>query len=213
MVKSGTYKDPIEEKEPSKKAEIVKNTALIYTQLGQDEKALEAYKTARLNNPKDVNLIVNQANLYFKLGDKDMFKNLMAEAIEIAPNNPDLHYNIGVITMEQGKLEEARTSFRKTLELKPEYTNAQLNLSTTYVNEGNGLIDEMNSLGNSRSDIARYEVLKEQKDAFFKKGAGVLESALETSPDNKSILTQLKNIYGAMGDNENYLRLKKILGE
>jgi len=40
-----------------------------------------------------------------------------------------------------------------------------------------------------------------------------LESALETSPDNKSILTQLKNIYGAMGDNENYLRLKKILGE
>jgi len=80
MVKSGTYKDPIEEKEPSKKAEIVKNTALIYTQLGQDEKALEAYKTARLNNPKDVNLIVNQANLYFKLGDKDMFKNLMAES-------------------------------------------------------------------------------------------------------------------------------------
>ena len=41
-----------------KKSEIVKNIALIYTQLGQDDKALEAYKDARANDPKDVNLIL-----------------------------------------------------------------------------------------------------------------------------------------------------------
>ena len=101
----------------------------------------------------------------------------------------------------------------KTLELDPGYTNAQLNLSTTYVNEGNGLIDEMNSLGNSRSDIARYDELKEQKDNLFKEGAGVLEAALKTNPGNQGILAQLKNIYGAMGDNENFMRLKKLIGE
>ena len=71
----------------------------------------------------------------------------------------------------------------------------------------------MNSLGNSRADIARYDELKQQKDDLFKKGADVLEAALKDSPDNKSILTQLKNIYGAMGDNENFMRLKKLLGE
>jgi len=26
-------------------------------------------------------------------------------------------------------------------------------------------------------------------------------------------LTQLKNIYGALGDNENFMRIKKLLGE
>ncbi len=213
MIKSGTYKDPVDEKTPSKKAEIVKNTALIYTQLGQDDKALEAYKAARVNDPKDVNLILNQANLYFKLGDKDKFKTLMAEAVEVAPDNPDLHYNIGVINMEQGKIAEAREAYKKTLELDPGYTNAQLNLSTTYVNEGNGLIDEMNSLGNSRADIARYDELKQQKDDLFKEGAGILEEALKTNPDNQGILTQLKNIYGAMGDNENFMKIKKLLGE
>ena len=213
MVKSGTYKDPVDEKTPSKKAEIVKNTALIYTQLGQDDKALEAYKAARVNDPKDVNLILNQANLYFKLGDKEKFKELMAEAVEVAPENPDLHYNIGVINMEQGNIAEARAAYQRTLEVDPGYTNAQLNLSTTYVNEGNGLIDEMNTLGNSRADIARYDELKQQKDDLFKEGAGVLEEALKTNPDNQSLLTQLKNIYGAMGDNENFMKIKKLLGE
>lgn len=213
MVKSGTYKDPLDEKTESKRAEIVKNIALIYTQLGQDDKALEAYKAARANDPKDVNLILNEANLHYKLGDKDKFKELMSEAATVAPDNPDLHYNIGVINMEQGNLEEARVAYRRALEVNPGYTNAQLNLSTTYVNEGNGLIDEMNSLGSSRADIARYDELKKQKDDLFRVGADVLEEALKTNPDNIGILSQLKNIYGAMGDNENFMRLKKILGE
>ncbi|WP_209403747.1 tetratricopeptide repeat protein [Pseudozobellia sp. WGM2] len=213
MVKSGTYKDPVDENTPSKKAEIVKNTALIYTQLGQDDKALEAYKAARVSNPDDVNLILNEANLHYKLGDKEKFKELMAEAAAMAPENADLHYNIGVINMEQDNLEEARASYKKALEINPGYTNAQLNLSTTYVNEGNSLIDEMNSLGNSKADIAKYDELKKKKDDLFMEGATVLEDALKMNPDNQSILTQLKNIYGAMGDNENFMRVKKLLGE
>ena len=213
MVKAGTHKDPIDEKTPSKSAEIVKNTALIYTQLGQDEKAIEAYKAARANDPNDVNLILNEANLYYKLGDKDRFKSLMSEAASVAPDNPDLHYNIGVINMEQGNLEEARASYKKALEINPGYTNAHLNLSTTYVNEGNSLIDEMNSLGSSKADIARYDELKAKKDELFGQGAQVLEEALKGNPDNQGILEQLKNIYGAMGDNENFMRIKKLLGE
>ncbi|GGD41759.1 tetratricopeptide repeat protein [Muriicola marianensis] len=213
MVKSGTYKDPVMERTPSKRSEIIKNIALIYTQLGQDEKALQAYTDARAENPDDVNLVLNEANLYYKLGDKDKFKSLMAEASAMAPDNPDLQYNIGVINMEQGNLEEARTAYKRAIEINPGYVNAQLNLSTTYVNEGNGLIDEMNSLGNSRADIARYEELKKQKDELFREGAIVLEDALKNNPDNQGILTQLKNIYGALGDNENFMRIKKLLGE
>lgn len=213
MVKSGTYKDPADEKTPSKRAEIVKNMALIYSQLGQDDKAKAAFADARASNPNDVNLILNEANLYYKLGDKEKFKALMAEAASVAPDNPDLHYNIGVINMEQDNIEEARASYKRALEIDPGYVNATLNLSTTYVNEGNGLIDEMNSLGNSRADIARYDELKQQKDDLFVVGAKILEDALKGNPDNQGILTQLKNIYGALGDNDNFMRIKKLLGE
>ena len=212
-VKAGTHKDPKEEKEASKRPEIVKNIALIYQQLGDNDKALAAYSDARAASPNDVNLILGQANLYYSMDNKDKFKELMAEATTIAPDNADLFYNIGVINMEQGNIPEARDAYKKVLEIDPGYVNALLNLSTTYVDEGNGLIDEMNSLGNSRADIARYDELKTKKDDLFKEGAGVLEEALKSNPDNQSILTQLKNIYGALGDTENFMRMKKLLGE
>lgn len=213
MIKSGEYKDPVDEKTPSKKAEIVKNMALIYTQLGQDDKALQAYTDARAQNPDDVNLLLNEANLHYKMGDKDKFKVLMAEAAAMAPDNPDLQYNIGVINMEQGNIPEARAAYKRTLEINPGYVNAQLNLSTTYVNEGNALIDEMNALGNTKADIEKYEALKQKKDDLFLEGATILEDALKTNPDNQGILTQLKNIYGALGDTENFQRIKKLMGE
>lgn len=213
MVKSGAYKDPVDEKSPSKNAEIVKNMALIYSQLGQDDKALQAFADARASNPDDVNLLLNEANLHYKLGDKDKFKTLMAEASQMAPDNADLQYNIGVINMEQGDIEGARKAYKRALEIDPNYVNAQLNLSTTYVDEGNGLIDEMNSLGSSKADIARYEELKQQKDDLFREGAVILEDALKLKPDNPGVLTQLKNIYGALGDTENFMRIKKLLGE
>ena len=213
MVKSGAYANPIEEKEPSKKAEIVRNIALIYTQLGKNDEAIAAYKDARADNPDDVNLVLSEANLRYQMGDKDKFKELMAEAAEMAPDNADLHYNIGVINMEQGNVEEARAAYMKAIEINPGYVNAQLNLSTTYVNEGNGLIDEMNSLGNSKADIARYDELKEKKDSLFMQGATILEEALKTNPDNQGILTQLKNIYAALGNTEEFMRIKKLLGE
>lgn len=213
MVKAKSHSDPVDDKTESKKAEIVKNIALIYTTLGDNDKALEAYAEARQSLPNDVNLVLNEANLYYTMGDKDKFKELMGEAAEMAPDNPDLHYNIGVINMEQGNLEEARAAYRRTLEIDPTYVNAQLNLSTTYVNEGNGLIDEMNTLTTSRADTQRYDELKAKKDELFKEGAKILEDALERNPDNQSILSQLKNIYGAMGDNENFMRIKKLMGE
>ncbi|TAI48339.1 tetratricopeptide repeat protein [Flagellimonas allohymeniacidonis] len=210
-VKAGTHNDPKEERTPSKKPEVVKNIALIYQQLGQNDKALAAYADARAVDPDDVNLVLGEANLHYAIGDKDKFKELMSIASNMAPDNPDLLYNIGVINMEQGNMEDARAAYRKALEVDPGYINALLNLSTTYVNEGNGLIDEMNSLGNSRADIARYDELKRKKDDLFVEGAKVLEKALESNPDNQSVLTQLKNIYGALGDNENFMRVKKLL--
>lgn len=212
-VKAGTHKDPKEEKTPSKKPEIIKNLALIYQQQGKNDEALAAYDDAIATNPDDVNLVLNKANLYYAMGDKDTFKELMAQAAQMAPDNPDLHYNIGVINMEQGNLEEARAAYRKALEVDPGYVNAQLNLSTSYVNEGNGLIDEMNTLGTSRAETARYEELKKQKDDLFLEGAKILEDALAGNPDNEGVLTQLKNIYGALGDNDNFMRIKKLLGQ
>lgn len=211
LVKGGKYINPDVTLIDSKQPEIIKNIALIYTQLGKDDLAMNAYVEARKKNPNDTGLILNQANLYYKQGDKETFKSLLKMAAIIDPRNPDLHYNVGVVNMEQGSIEEARVAFRKAIDLSPNYINAYLNLSTSYVNEGNALIDEMTGLGGSRSEVTRYEELNNRKQDLFEKAANALEIGLVNNFNNTELLSQLKNIYEALGDNKNYKRIEKLL--
>ncbi|MDO4782470.1 MAG: tetratricopeptide repeat protein [Capnocytophaga felis] len=213
MVKGGTHTNPRTEKTPSKRADIIKNIAYIYVEQGKNDEALAAFAEARKRYPNDANLIVQEASIYMQLDNKDKFKELMQEAAKLEPKNPDLQYNIGVINMQQNHLEEARKAFQQALSIKPDYADAVLNISTTYINEGNALVEQMNSLGNSKADIAKYEELRLKKDEFFKKGAEILENFYKTQGKNESILEQLKNIYGALGDSANFQRVKGLLGQ
>jgi tetratricopeptide (TPR) repeat protein len=200
-VKAGSHIKPGERLTESKKPEIVKNIALIYVTNGDNEKALTAIKDARAENPDNVDLIINEANLYLQLDDKDKFKELIEEAITKDPNNPALHYNVGVVNMTKGDFDNAQKSFEKVLSLKPDYSDAALNLSNLYIEKGNVVIEEMGKLGMSKADDIKYEKLKEEKNALFENGAKVLTDFITANPQgNVDILTQLKNIYSALGD-------------
>ena len=202
-VKAGSHIAPKEFKKDSKSAEIIKNIALIYISNGEDEKATAAVKAARAENPDDVSLIISEANIELKLGNNAKFKSLMEEATLKDPNNPVLRYNIGVMTMKEGEYEAARTSFKKALEFDPTMEDAALNISTTYIEEGNNLVEEMNSLGTSDADFNRYDVLKEQKVNLFKEGANILIQYLENNPNGSNgIFQQLNNIYLAIGETD-----------
>jgi tetratricopeptide (TPR) repeat protein len=78
----------------SRLPEIVKNIALIYVQKGEVDLAISAIKEAREINPDDVNLLLSEADLYIKLGDRAKFKELMQLAVEKDPNNAILYYNL-----------------------------------------------------------------------------------------------------------------------
>ncbi|WP_431134935.1 tetratricopeptide repeat protein [Psychroserpens mesophilus] len=200
-VRAGTHIAPKEYTKESKSAEIIKNIALIYINKGEDEKATAAVKQARAENPDDVSLIISEANIELKLGNNAKFKSLMEEATLKDPDNPVLRYNIGVMTMKEGEYEAARASFKKALELDPTMQDAALNISTTYIEEGNNLVEEMNSLGTSTADFNRYDELKEQKVNLFKEGANVLVQFLESNPKGSNgIFQQLNNIYLAIGE-------------
>ena len=163
--------------------------------------------------PKDANIILQEAYIYHQLDNKEKFKELMQEAIRLEPNNADLHFNIGVINMQQDNIAEARKSFEQALKLKPNYAEAAINISTSYINEGNALISQMNALGNTKADTAKFDELRELKDNLFKKSASVLEDFIKANGNNTNILEQLKNIYAALSDTANFQRVKKLLGE
>lgn len=200
-VKAGSHTNPGERLLESKKPEIVKNIALIYISQDNSEKAIMAIKDARAENPDNVDLIIQEANIYLKLDDKAKFKELIEQALVKDPENPALHYNVGVVSMGNGDIDSAQESFEKVLSIEPSNTDAALNLSNVYIERGNAVISEMGKLGMSKSDEVKYEAFKVQKNDLFRKGAEVLTSFMSGNPEAKvSILTQLKNIYNALGN-------------
>ena len=200
-VRLGTHEKPGERQTESRASEITRNIALIYINKGEKDKALAAIEKAKQENPDDVNLLINEANIYFEMGEEKKFQSILQKAIEKEPNNADLHYNVGVIYMNNKEIEKARESFDNVMRLDPTNANAALNLSTSYLEEGNSLVEQMNSLGNSRADDLKYEELKKKKASLFEQAAQTLvDFKNNNSKVPNSILEQLKNIYNALGE-------------
>jgi len=207
-VKGGTHLKPGQRQTESKQGEIVKNMALIYTNRGQNDKALAAMEKARKANPDDLNLLISQANLYFQTGDKEKFKSLLKEATEKDPNNPELQFNLGVMSQESGDFESAKKYYDKAIELDPTYTNAEINMAAMILDQEKGLIEEMNALGSSQADNKRYDELKLQRADIYKSAIPYLEAALKADPSNLEAAKTLMNIYSATGDTEKFKAMK-----
>lgn len=208
--KSKTHKDFREEQTESRFPEIVKNIALIYSQLGDNEKSMAAVKEARLSNPDDINLILTEANIYIQLDEKEKFQDLMNEAIEQDPNNANLFYNLAVVTSDLGDKESARNYYEKAIDIDPNYQNAYLNLVALILEGEQQIVEEMNSLGTSAKDNARYDELKLQREDLYRECIPVLKSLIDIDKNEDAIKT-LMNIYGTLGDNEGFKQMKALL--
>ena len=210
--KTKQYKDFREEKTESKFPEIVKNIALIYAQKGDNEKAFTAIKNARKENPNDINLILTEANIYIELDEKEKFGQLMNEAIAMDPNNGNLYYNLGVVTRDLGDLSLAREYYEKAIELDPKLENAYLNLVALILEGETAIVEEMNNLGTSRSENARYDVLKKEREDLYRECIPILVNIINIDKNKEAIRT-LMNIYGTLGDTSGFKSMKALLEE
>ena len=210
--KSKSYKDFREEKTESKFPEIVKNIALIYAQMGDDDKAMMAVQEARKSSPNDINLILTEANIYIQLGEKVKFQELMNQAIAQDPNNPGLFYNLAVVTSDLGDKNSAREYYEKAIEIDPNYQNAYLNLVALILEGEQQIVEQMNSLGTSSKDNARYDTLKLEREKLYQECVPILKKLIDLEKNEDAIKT-LMNIYGTLGNNDGFKKMKALLSD
>jgi len=208
-VKAKSHIKPGERLTESKKAEIVKNVALIYVSNGDNEKALAAMKDARAESPDDINLLLSEANVHFKMGNKDEFKRLLEIATQKDPENAELQYNLGVIAAESGDNEAAKKYYDKAIELDPSYINAYINMSALILNGEQALIEEMNGLGSSAKDDKRYDELREQRQSIYRSAIPYLDKALGINSKNINAAKTLMNIYSVLGETDKFKAIKE----
>lgn len=191
MVKSGSYIKPSTQSSDSKVATIVKNVALILKEQGKTDEAIAAMKEARKANPKDLNLILNEADLYINLKQMDKFAALMSEAVALDPNNPTLYYNLGVVNVNQGRIEEGKGYYKKAIELKPDYADAYMNMSAAILSKDQAIVEEMNK---NLSNFKKYDELAAQQKGVYKEALPFLQKADELNRSVDTVKT-LMSIY------------------
>jgi tetratricopeptide (TPR) repeat protein len=211
--KSKSYEGFREEETPSRFPEIVKNIALIYSELGDNDKAMSAVQEARNENPDDLNLILTEANIYIQLGEKERFQELMSQAIAQDPDNANLLYNLAVVTSDLGDKAAARGYYEKAIEVDPNYRNAYLNLVALILEGEQDIVEQMNSLGTSAADNARYDSLKSSREDLYRECVPILKSLIKIGDAEEDAIKTLMNIYGTLGDTEGFKEMKALLGD
>lgn len=212
MVKSGDYEAPQDVPTESRQADIVKNIGYILIAQGKTDEAIVAIKKARENDPKDLNLLLNEAQLYIQLKDMEKFGTLMQEAIQLDPENPTLFFNLGVVNQNEGKKEEAIGYYKKAIELDPEYGDAYMNLAVAILSGEQAIVDEMNE---NLSNFKKYDELQGKQKELYKEALPFLEKA-DSIKRSVDTVKSLLNIYDIlrMEDKADALRpiYKKMRG-
>ena len=209
-VKSKSHVNPKDELTKSKFPEIIKNIALIYVQNGNNEKALEAMAIAREQDPENINLLLTEANVYYTMGDTMKFKELLEVAVQKDPSNPELQYNLGVISSEIDDFENAKKYYLRAIELKQDYVNAYINLSALILGQEESILDQMNNLGSSAADDRKYDELKAKRNQLYIDAIPYLESAISVDKNNYQAAKTLSNIYSAVGNTDKYKEYKEL---
>ena len=212
MVKAGQYKEPKVDVSKSKTASVIKNIAWILVEKGEVENAMSAVKEARNVDPKDINMLLTEANLLLKLDKKDEFAALMKEAILQDPNNAMLHFNVGVINQEQGNMEEAKGYYNKAIELDANYSDAYLNLGAVLLERDKVLVEEMN---NNLSNFKKYDAIKARQLELYKEVLPYYEKAYvltkeKTKEDDIDIVRTLMSMYENLEMNDKFKEMKAI---
>jgi len=192
QVKLGLAENPREEKKESRREVIFKNLAQNYSDKGNNEKALEVITKGRTEFPNSYSLLIDEANIYYKAGDNAKFKERLEEAIRLNPTEPTLYYNVGVMNMDQQKIDEAIKNFEKAIELKPDYSDAYNNIGAAIIEKTKPIIEEMNK---SLSDFKKYDKLQAQQFAIYKEALPYYEKAYQYNKSSISIMQTLMGLY------------------
>ena len=135
------------------------------------EESLEIIRDARVLYPSDNELARQEINILIQLDRSEEATTNLIKAIEAEPDDPNLHFTLGILHEEIGlkldseaekseRIELARKAYMAAINADPNYYNGHYNLGVLAMTEVNIYIKEQNSLGYSKVDLKKSEELE-----------------------------------------------------
>jgi tetratricopeptide (TPR) repeat protein len=186
----------------------------LYRNTGKDEAALKILQDARVDYPREQSLIIEELNIYLTNKDFERAKTNLVLAAEQDSTNEILWFSLGSVLDNIGMTEDAIVAYKKAIEVKSDYFDANYNLGALYFNQAVNGINDANELWKprmSRTEASAQKKLEDDSKEMFSTAKPFLESAF--AADNKDVETirSLKDIYARTGEDDKLIEMQNLL--
>ncbi|MDP7435813.1 MAG: tetratricopeptide repeat protein [Flavobacteriales bacterium] len=182
----------------------------LYRENGREAEALETLAEARTLYPREQSLIIEELNIYLTNEEFDKAKENLALAAEQDPTNEILWFSLGSVLDNLGNAEEAIKAYKKALEIKADYFDANYNLGALYFNQAVQGINAANDMWKPRMTKAESDAQKQMENdakSLFETAKPFLEAAHATDANDLETMRSLRDIYTRTGDDDKMLEL------
>lgn len=172
---------------------------------GDTARALEVIKQGREVFPDNLDLLLEEAQVYLEKNETEKLLASLKEAVISDPENANLFFLMGKSYDDLGDKAKAEENYKKAAELNPEFFEAYYNIGAIYVNKASELQAEANDL--PLNEVDKYNELTDDANKQLGIAVPYLEKALELRPDDQPTINALKEAYARLKMND---KLKEL---
>ena len=121
---------------------------------------------------------------------------------------------MGSVFDNLGNYEEAIIAYKKAIEVKADYFDANYNLGALYFNKAVLGINDANEMWKPRmtkTEAANQKKLEADSKSMFITARPYLESAFEVDPNDIETIRSLKDIYARTGEDDKFIKMNDLL--
>lgn len=182
----------------------------IYAKQGKKDEAKKVLSDARAAHPKDVDLLRAEVNTLLTEEKYAEAETLLKSLTDSDPSNETVWFVLGVTYEKLGKLNEMEAAYKKSIEVNANYFDGLFNLGASYFNRGVKVINEECDKIPPREQ-AKYDDCVAKSKVEFNKAVEFLERAYNIQPNDKDIISALKEAYVRIGNKEGEEKMKAAL--
>ena len=186
----------------------------LYRNAGNDEAALMILQDARVDYPREQSLIIEELNIYLTNKDFERAKTNLELAAKQDSTNEILWFSLGSVLDNIGMTEDAIVAYKKAIDVKSDYFDANYNLGALYFNKAVYGINEANELWKprmSRTEASVQKKLEDDSKEMFSTAKPFLESAFAADSKDVETIRSLKDIYARTGEDDKFIEMNNLL--
>ena len=188
------YSDFNIEKSKSVEKELYQMNARTLYNLKRYDESINITHKGLAKFPNDPTLMNIKGMSYYASGKASEFIDVLKAQVASNPKDFESWYNLGVMQNSAKQTADAENSFKKTIEIKPDYISAYQNLTFLVMGDDENAIKEIEANKKSgKTDL--YNKMREERRTRFANAIPYAEKWHNLDPNNIEVVTLLKGLY------------------